>query len=94
MSANSDCPLKLGYPTADISGLLSCEMRIPRRDMPVSRVMIDCPETGKPVYTHLSFEWDSFETVRIGERVIKCPECGKIHSWRRRDAYLDEDGGG
>ena len=62
--------------------------------MPMARVMITCPETGKPVYTHLNFEWNTFESTRIGERTIECRECGKIHTWRRVDADLDEDGGG
>ena len=60
----------------------------------MARVMITCPETGKPIYTHLNFDWSSFESTRIGERTIECPECHKVHSWRRWDADLDEDGGG
>ncbi len=56
--------------------------------------MITCPETGKPIYTHLNFDWSSFESTRIGEREIECPECHKVHTWRRGDADLDEDGGG
>ncbi len=60
----------------------------------MARVLITCPETGKPIYTGLNLEWDTFESTRIGERTIECRECGKVHVWQRADADLDEDGGG
>ncbi len=60
----------------------------------MARVMISCPETGKPVYTHLNYDWEAFENTRIGERSIECPACGKVHRWRWEDADLDEDGCG
>ncbi len=60
----------------------------------MARVMISCPETGKPVYTHLNYDWEAFERTRIGERSIECPKCGKVHRWRWADADLDEDGAG
>ena len=60
----------------------------------MARVMIHCPETGKPVFTGMTFDWSSFETTRIGIRSVRCSECGEKHTWMRRDAYLDEDGGG
>lgn len=60
----------------------------------MARVMITCPETGKPIYTRLNFDWNTFESVRIGVRTVYCPKCGKEHTWRRQDADLDEDGGG
>ncbi len=60
----------------------------------MARVMITCPETGKPVYTGMTFDWHAFESVQIGEKSVSCPACGKQHTWRRVDAYLDEDGGG
>lgn len=58
------------------------------------RLMITCPETGKPVYTRLNFNWTTFESTRIGEQTVDCPKCGDVHRWRRQDAYLEEDGGG
>ena len=60
----------------------------------MARVMISCPATGKPVYTHLNYDWEAFECARIGERSVECPECGKVHRWRWTDADLDEDGAG
>jgi endogenous inhibitor of DNA gyrase (YacG/DUF329 family) len=56
--------------------------------------MISCPETGKPVYTHLNYDWEAFERTRTDEQSIECPRCGKVHHWRWADADLDEDGGG
>jgi len=56
--------------------------------------MIECPETGEPVYTGMTFDWPSFENVKIGEKSIRCSHCGDEHIWKRPDAYLEEDGGG
>jgi endogenous inhibitor of DNA gyrase (YacG/DUF329 family) len=56
--------------------------------------MITCPETGKPLYTGARFNWQTFDSTRIGERTVDCPYCGEEHVWRRADADLDEDGGG
>ena len=60
----------------------------------MARVMINCPETGEPVYTGMTFDWPSFETVKIGEKSVRCSACGDEHTWKRPDAYLEEDGGG
>lgn len=60
----------------------------------MARVMITCPETGQPIYTGMTFDWSAFETVRIGERQVRCPACGEHHKWKRVDAFLEEDGGG
>ena len=60
----------------------------------MARVMIHCPETGKPVYTHMNFDWIEFESVTIGTRHMECPMCGKTHEWKRADAFLDDEGGG
>jgi len=58
------------------------------------RVLITCPETGKQVYTGARFNWQTFDSAKIGERKVRCPYCGEEHVWRREDADLDEDGGG
>ena len=59
----------------------------------MSRVMIECPEAGGPVYTHLNFEAFDWDAIPVGEREIECPHCGRMHVWHRADAWLDEDGG-
>ncbi|NQU62049.1 MAG: hypothetical protein HQ512_13035 [Rhodospirillales bacterium] len=60
----------------------------------MARVMIECPETGEPVFTGMTFDWPSFENVKIGEKSVRCSVCGDEHFWKRPDAYLEEDGGG
>lgn len=58
------------------------------------QVFVYCPETEKPVYTGLNFDWFTFEGLEIGEQSLDCPVCGKTHSWTREDAFLRADGGG
>ncbi len=60
----------------------------------MARVMIHCPETGEPVYMGMTFDWSVFENIRIGERSILCSVCGEEHTWKRPDAFLEEDGAG
>ena len=60
----------------------------------MARVMINCPETGEPDFTGMSFDWSSFESVKIGEKLVRCSACGDEHTWKRPDAYLEDDGGG
>ena len=57
------------------------------------RVMIDCPETRKPVYTGNNFSWLAFDALALEERELHCPECGRWHRWKKSDAYLVADGG-
>ena len=42
----------------------------------MARIMINCPETGEPVFTGMSFDWSSFESVKIGEKLVRCSACG------------------
>ena len=58
----------------------------------MARVMIDCPQTGQPVYTHMNFDWFCYDALQIGTRSVPCPVCGALHEWTRRDSYLEEDG--
>jgi len=60
----------------------------------MARVMIVCPETEQPVYTHVSCTASDFMDLPIIQSTIKCVECGKQHSWTPADSYLDEEGGG
>lgn len=59
----------------------------------MARVMIECPKTGRAIYTGLNLSWTTFESYEIGESRIKCAHCGEIHVWTRSDAMLDEAGG-
>lgn len=60
----------------------------------MSRLLITCPETGKPVYTGLNMEWYALEAAQLGEQELDCPECGRRHRWTKQDAILQSDGGG
>ena len=59
----------------------------------MARVMIICPESDRPIYTHVSCTASEFMDLLIIEATIKCTECGKPHRWTPGDAYLDEEGG-
>ena len=59
----------------------------------MARVMIDCPETHKPVYTGNNFTWMEFDSLALGEHELQCPECGHVHHWNKSEAYLVADGG-
>ena len=60
----------------------------------MSQVLITCPETKRPVYTGLNYEWSQFDAVELPPQSLKCPQCGKTHQWAKTDAYLRADGGG
>ena len=59
----------------------------------MARVMIDCPETRKPVYTGENCTWFEFDALPAEKRELRCPQCGNWHSWSHDDAYLVADGG-
>ena len=59
----------------------------------VPQLLIDCPETGRPVYTGLNLDWFAFESTDLAETTLQCPECGGRHVWSKADAYLRADGG-
>ncbi len=54
----------------------------------ISRVLINCPETGQAVGTVLRMRQSAFEALR-GEYGFRCPRCGRIHNWRKEDAWLE-----
>ncbi|MBV9996246.1 MAG: hypothetical protein JO127_13650 [Caulobacteraceae bacterium] len=54
----------------------------------IGRVVIRCPETGETVATVLRLRPSAFEALR-GEYGFRCARCGKIHHWRKEDAWLE-----
>jgi hypothetical protein len=60
----------------------------------MSQVFIDCPETGRPVYVGLNYEWLQLDAACIGEQSLDCRECGGSHTWDQSDVNLRADGGG
>lgn len=53
------------------------------------KVMIKCPNTGKPVYTGFDMDRQSFYSSFLsGNTIGPCPHCRKAHTWDKKDAYL------
>lgn len=50
--------------------------------------MIECPETGKPVSTGMAMDKKSFQSSVLKNNTLKCPKCGKKHTWDKKDAFL------
>jgi hypothetical protein len=55
----------------------------------IGRVLITCPETGDAVETVLRLRRTAFDALQ-GEHRFRCSRCGRIHAWRREDAWLEE----
>jgi hypothetical protein len=56
----------------------------------MAKIMITCPVTKGPVSTGLELPRDFFETVNIKDTTTKCPACGKVHVWSKKDAFLED----
>ncbi len=54
----------------------------------VSRVLVQCPETGDTVGTVMRLRPSAFEALR-GEYGFRCTRCGKVHTWRKENAWLE-----
>lgn len=61
---------------------------------PMRKVLIDCPLTGKAIFTGVKLPEDLLQSkdVRIGPHQAHCFHCGKVHRWEREDAYLAPNG--
>jgi hypothetical protein len=58
----------------------------------MARVMINCPQTRKPLPTGMRFSNQSFETATLsGNRIGPCPHCGAQHTWDKKDAFLEDE---
>ena len=57
------------------------------------RIMITCPNTGKPIFTGMSMDRYSFEqdNKAFSDTGASCPECGEVHPWQKQDAYLEDE---
>jgi hypothetical protein len=56
------------------------------------RVMIKCPNTNKFVPTGFALDKASFENPSyiLGNNTVRCPACGKDHTWSKADAILED----
>jgi hypothetical protein len=56
----------------------------------MARVMIKCPSTGKPLSTGMDFGKQAFETSTLTNNTVgPCPHCGQMHTWSKKDAWLE-----
>lgn len=51
-------------------------------------VSIVCPNTGKIVPTGVLMSEAEFACATLGGNALRCPACGRIHSWSKVDARL------
>ena len=51
----------------------------------MGQLMIKCPITGELVPTGITMDKTSFESSTFANNSIKCPSCGKIHTWSKKD---------
>jgi len=54
-------------------------------------ITIICPVTGRPVETGMLMSRTDFERAVLERNELRCPACGRIHTWSKRDATLRED---
>jgi len=57
-------------------------------------VMITCPNTGRAVSTGIETDARSFASLSDVPKQSKCPVCGSVHVWWKREAWIAVDGCG
>lgn len=57
----------------------------------MGRVFIVCPVTGQQVPTGLVMDPEEFDRAVLQDNVLRCPACGRIHTWSKQDAQLREE---
>jgi hypothetical protein len=55
---------------------------------PMPRIFVTCPETEMPVYTGVAMDESLFKSSDLRDKRVMCPHCGKVHVWKKEDAYL------
>lgn len=51
--------------------------------------MITCPMTQREVATGFEADWVTFPEAPFPRKKLRCPACGRTHTWGRRDAFLE-----
>ena len=54
----------------------------------MSDIMVNCPQTGKPVPTGLKAEWVLLGSLPPIAIPFPCTACGHIHKWKREQAWI------
>jgi hypothetical protein len=55
------------------------------------QILIRCPKYGKSVPTGLMTEKIKFESLSGIQFALLCPACGRIHRWKRPNAWVEGD---
>jgi hypothetical protein len=53
-------------------------------------LMLRCPMTDRNFSTGIYADKSRFKLMPDTERIVLCPQCGREHTWRPRDAWLVE----
>jgi transposase-like protein len=63
------------------------------RETRMATLLIKCPTSGKSVPTGFGMDPVSFAepTNQLFGNSFRCPACGKIHTWDKKDAFLEEE---
>ena len=56
----------------------------------MARLMLDCPVTGKPVFTGEEGDRDDLATLEFSGRRLICPACHETHEFTNDDTYIEE----
>lgn len=54
----------------------------------IFQVMIWCPVSGKAIPTGMVSMKSAFEVQDYIHMKVTCPECGEVHLWSKKDAFL------
>jgi hypothetical protein len=58
----------------------------------MTRLMMNCPETGKPIYTGIVLPKRMFDVIRMPATTISpCPACENEHAFQKDDVYLEPE---
>ena len=53
------------------------------------QILIRCPQFGRSVPTGLVTEKIKFESLSGIQFALLCPACGRIHRWKRQNAWIE-----
>lgn len=56
----------------------------------MATIMIKCPKTGRDIPTGFSMDAENFATAVMSGNAIQCPVCHQMHTWDKKDAWLEE----
>ncbi len=52
--------------------------------------MTRCPKTGQVIFTKMESSPKWFETYKLNDNTVRCPNCGDWHMWSKKDAWLED----